>query len=195
MAAKLLEESLARSQHNEKTVVDSDKREAFQQLEYIPHAIRNIRHHWITLVENGGLENDDELISEDVMDKLAEFVDFDLNYYVERLKMQTIPSMFQYDLFDPDYKNKCVELTPNFRYYISVDAKPSEHDNDLFMLPEVKPFVFDGVRKHKPKNEVIIEEDVVIPVTKPYLCPKCNLTFRFTTPQIFKHKSQCLSVE
>lgn len=171
--------------------MDYIDRLAFQTLDYIPHTIRKVRQNWIQLSERGFLDDDDGLTSEDVMDRLAAFMDLDIQYSVERLKMQKIQSMFSYDPFTDEIKKSCsIEVTPNFRYYISQEAQALRKDDDIvhFSLPPIIPLVVENVSQRQ-RND--IEQEVQSVIKNEYHCPHCKNKFQFTTPQIFQHRKQC----
>jgi hypothetical protein len=171
--------------------IDHELRSAFQKLEHVPELMRNIRRDWIQLVEKGRLEHEDTLKNDDVMDRLAELVGLDVNYTVERLKMQALEAMFDADPFAIEAESSFVELTPNFRYFMPSTGTRYEADEVLFKLPVVIPNAFEILPQGRSMNVEVAEEHV--PVTQDYACPICATTYRFTTPQIFRHRKQCMT--
>lgn len=162
----------------------------FQKLDYVPDPIKRIRKEWIERAEN---RYDKEQYFDEVMDKLAELVDLDVNYFVERLKMQSVVPIFGYDPFSINEEERdmkrSISIAPNYKYFLSKESNVVNNlDLNLFSLPKIIPR--NDVKPIKRKNEAIEEEKSEV-IYRNYVCPVCKLPMKLRTTEILRHKSEC----
>ncbi|KAJ3038261.1 DEAH (Asp-Glu-Ala-His) box polypeptide 34 [Rhizophlyctis rosea] len=92
----------------------------WSDLKFVPAGVRRCRRDWEDAVVFGdGRGEFGEVEEEDVVAKLIEFLDIDVQFDVERLKMQDVSKMFGYEAYTPEIlSDATVPAAPYLRYFV-----------------------------------------------------------------------------
>jgi ATP-dependent RNA helicase DHX34 len=162
-------------------------------LRYLPTLLHTMREDWHRFSQTGDSE-EGQISDVDVMDKIVDLVDFEIDYNCQKLKMTSIMDLFGYDPYLDHIRHLCVRVTPNFNYYPS-QLDQAERDFNLYQLPpvvkqELKLFQKDTVDT-KTVESTAIEDNISEIQRRPYDCPICEKTMYFALAEIFKHRKSC----
>ncbi|KAJ3276596.1 DEAH (Asp-Glu-Ala-His) box polypeptide 34 [Terramyces sp. JEL0728] len=162
------------------------------KIEYIPMFIKQMRAAWREII-NGDIA--DTLSELDVIDKLVELVDAQVEYVVRKLRLTNIESLFGYEPYNSEIQDSyMVQVTPNFRYYIN-PRKVVDSELLAFKLP----------RQYVERETVDIAESIPISnhnsMPDPgeedtsryeFVCETCQKSLLLTKGEVGRHRKRCL---
>ncbi|KAJ3000035.1 DEAH (Asp-Glu-Ala-His) box polypeptide 34 [Globomyces sp. JEL0801] len=157
-----------------------------ESLGHIPETISEMRQCWHRFAQTG-LSSDGPIEDEDVMNRLVELVDTDVDYTCKKLKMSHISDLFGYDPYNGEARVKnVVHVTPNFKYYVRVEDIPKGRKG--YALPRVvkQPFMLalnEKTVSSKKQVDVLpsTEETPNDTLRKPFECSICSKDLLLTT--------------
>ncbi|KAI8901950.1 hypothetical protein BC833DRAFT_617188 [Globomyces pollinis-pini] len=157
-----------------------------ESLGHIPETISEMRQCWHRFAQTG-LSSDGPIEDEDVMNRLVELVDTDVDYTCKKLKMSHISDLFGYDPYNGEARVKnVVHVTPNFKYYVRVEDIPKGRKG--YALPRVvkQPLMLalnEKTVSSKKQVDVLpsTEETPNDTLRKPFECSICSKDLLLTT--------------
>ncbi|TPX35982.1 hypothetical protein SmJEL517_g01830 [Synchytrium microbalum] len=169
--------------------------------EFVPHAVMRLREDWVNGWLRRGVNDFEELESQDVMDRLGQFLDIEFLGRVERLRVQDLHLYFGYDPYK-SYDSSRVEATPSLNYFFaqrppamsSILRNLLELPNEQDLEPSTMP------KEVKPRPAVVpvkSKDDDMIAVVEPkagrqrFECTNCNSILLLTPIEILRHKQSC----
>jgi hypothetical protein len=159
--------------------------------EGVPAVIVEFRDTWKNIYETGTPDGG-VLEEEDVMDKLVELVDLDVEYSCNKLKLTSVSDIFGYEPYNSEIIKKYrICVTPHFNYYMS---KESFKGSRGFQLPHVVKCLTDlpiPISNTFKNPESISDEEKQPEIRRHYDCIICGKSLLLTTLEIFKHKKNC----
>ncbi|KAJ3048899.1 DEAH (Asp-Glu-Ala-His) box polypeptide 34 [Rhizophlyctis rosea] len=192
----------------------------WSDLKFVPAPIRRVRRDWEDAVARGGAGEFEDVEAADVVARLSEFLDINVECTVERLKMQEISKMFGYEAYIPEMLSQAiVPAAPYLRYFASeprLGGKKMRSRLDLPVVVEEEvveppitayvPFGTAIVAKREEETKVPEElhkiDNTAVPVgsqdntavasgRKRFACPVCGKVMLFTPVEALKHRKGC----
>ncbi|KND02720.1 uncharacterized protein SPPG_01803 [Spizellomyces punctatus DAOM BR117] len=178
------------------------------KFDFLPSAIKRMRRDWEDGTILGGIGAFADIGAEDVSAQLGDFLDLDVSFTAERLKMQEVSQMFGYDSYTPEtLKQASVQVTPYLRYFAAnpkivtrkmrkllyeevVDDMQTEHPEPASDHAKELP-VEPSVDMAEKTTEEPSSQSAQDAARKTFECSKCGRTFLFTPVETLRHRRNC----
>ncbi|KAJ1557203.1 DEAH (Asp-Glu-Ala-His) box polypeptide 34 [Nowakowskiella sp. JEL0078] len=176
----------------------------WNEIEFLPGAVRQIRTDWIDSVLRGGKGTFEDIGAEDVFDRLGDFLDDGGECSVERLRVLDVKKLFGYEPYKPENSQAGLRITPNLRYFVKDPVEIAQLPRltrRRFELPDVSTWEINvevESKESKTKETVpnkpkeIRDESSLSRVKRSsFTCLVCGMVLNVSPVEKLRHIKTC----